>query len=283
VRTIIEAFSVIIEFSEKFAQLSGVTSRIGQLMWACEKLETLALQDDSGTSPRTTPQSEAVSGVEQQQEQQIIMMDSIDIVTPAGECLAKALSVQIDASKPLMITGMNGCGKSSIARVLSGVWPARGGTLSMPEHAKVALVPQRVYSCQGSLADQISYPSRIQPRDAHTEARMLECLEIVSLGYLGSREKGGLDAVLKWEDTLSLGEQQRIGMARLFFARPDFAILDEATSAVSQDVEVQLYKAAAKQQMTCITISQRLALPEYHAQELRLGEDTPLGWSLHQA
>lgn len=153
----------------------------------------------------------------------------------------------------------------------------------MPEHAKVALVPQRVYSCQGSLADQISYPSRIQPRDAHTEARMLECLEIVSLGYLGSREKGGLDAVLKWEDTLSLGEQQRIGMARLFFARPDFAILDEATSAVSQDVEVQLYKAAAKQQMTCITISQRLALPEYHAQELRLGEDTPLGWSLHQA
>ena len=72
-----------------------------------------------------------------------------------------------------------------------------------------------------------------------------------------------------------------IGMARLFFARPDFAIVDEATSAVSQDVEVQLYEAAAKQKITCITISQRLALKEYHTQELRLGEDTLAGWSIH--
>jgi ABC-type uncharacterized transport system fused permease/ATPase subunit len=251
-------------------------------MKACEQLEKHKQQysSPSGTSPPKTPPAEGTAGVEQ--EQQMIIMDNLDIVTPTGDCLAKSLSVQIDASKPLMITGMNGSGKSSIARVLSGVWPARGGTLSMPEHAKVVLVPQRVYSCQGSLADQISYPIRIQPRDAQTEARMLECLEIVSLGYLGSREHDGLDAVMKWEDTLSLGEQQRIGMARLFFARPDFAILDEATSAVSQDVEVQLYKAAAKQQMTCITISQRLALPEYHEQELRLGQETPLGWSLHQ-
>ena len=111
---------------------------------------------------------------------------------------------------------------------------------------------------------------------------MLECLKIVSLVYLSTRQPDGLDAVQKWEDTLSLGEQQRIGMARLFFAKPDFAILDESTSAVSQDVEIQLYAAAAQQQTTCITISQRLALTEFHAQELRLGEDTQRGWSLRE-
>lgn len=71
-------------------------------------------------------------------------------------------------------------------------------------------------------------------------------------------------------------------MARMFYDSPPFAVLDEATSAVSMDVEVQLYQAAAEQQMTLITISQRLALTQFHAQELRLGMDTPEGWALHQ-
>lgn len=209
VRTIIEAFSVIIELSEKFGQLSGVTSRIGQLMTACDKLvDDAALEGHDSAAVAAT----RVASVDTLAVKQQITLDRVDIVTPDGECLAKDLSVQIDESSPLMITGMNASGKSSIARVLSGVWPARGvGTLSMPDRAKVVLVPQKVYSCQGSLADQLSYPLRIEPcdRDAQIEARMLECLETVSLGYLGSREVDGLDAILQWEDTLSLGEQQR--------------------------------------------------------------------------
>ena len=40
----------------------------------------------------------------------------------------------------------------------------------------------------------------------------------------------GLDRVAKWEDVLSLGEQQRIGMSRLFFHRPQFGVLDEVST-----------------------------------------------------
>ena len=140
-----------------------------------------------------------------------IRFDRVDIVTPSGDCLAEALSLDIDASSPLMITGLNGCGKSSVARVLSGVWPAHGGSLSVPSEMKLHLVPQKVYSCQGSMADQLTYPIRIpkEERTAEVEARMQACLEMVSLGYLSTREDAGWDAVLKWEDVLSLGEQQR--------------------------------------------------------------------------
>ncbi len=57
-------------------------------------------------------------------------------------------------------------------------------------------------------------------------------------------------------------------------------MLDECTSAVSVDVEERLYRDAARLGVTCITISQRLALSEFHAQELRLAEDAADGWRL---
>ena len=120
----------------------------------------------------------------------------------------------------------------------------------------------------------------------------------------------GLVSLGDREDVLSLGEQQRMGMARLFYHNPKFGVLDECTSAVSVDVETQLYEAAAKRGISCLSalpptscvsaifyfaptyidgvgggavvasaFSQRLALDQFHAQELKLGESTPDGWT----
>lgn len=69
---------------------------------------------------------------------------------------------------------------------------------------------------------------------------------------------------------LHAGEQQRIGMARLFFHSPKYGVLDECTNATSVDVEEHLYQYAAKLGITLVTITQRLALVKYHDAELRL-------------
>merc|ERR1711998_763708 len=79
---------------------------------------------------------------------------------------------------------------------------------------------------------------------------------------------------------LSLGEQQRLGMARLFYHCPAFAVLDECTSAVSADVELSMYAHASKLGITMITLSQRLALKQYHRKELQLGLPNA-AWALH--
>jgi ABC-type uncharacterized transport system fused permease/ATPase subunit len=79
---------------------------------------------------------------------------------------------------------------------------------------------------------------------------------------------------------LSLGEQQRLGLARMYYHSPKFAVLDECTSAVSIDAEEILYREAAAQGVTTITISQRNTLPEFHTQHLNLGENNPNGWTL---
>ena len=146
----------------------------------------------------------------------------------------------------------------------------------------VFLVPQRVYSSMGSLADQITYPQLVKTdeRTKEQEDKMMELMTLVGIQYLVDRE-GGWDTVRVWEDTLSLGEQQRLGMARLFYNKPKYGVLDECTSAVSVDVERRLYKAAKEMGITSITISQRLALTEFHDKELRLGEVTDAGWSVH--
>ena len=178
------------------------------------------------------------------------------------------------------------------------------------------LVPQQCYSVVGSLADQITYPVCIptEERTDEIEARLIELLDLVGIKRLvqrfsrkedgvsgetgGSSENeriqaarraaaettsvsgSGLDAVQKWEDVLSLGEQQRLAMARLFWHEPKFAVLDECTSAVSIDVEKRLYTAAAEKGITSITISQRLSLEEYHTQQLELGNFNAQGWQL---
>ncbi|KAF5355535.1 hypothetical protein D9758_006286 [Tetrapyrgos nigripes] len=106
-----------------------------------------------------------------------------------------------------------------------------------------------------------------------------EILESVYLAYLPERE-GGWVTRKEWRDVLSGGEKQRMAMARVFYHRPKFVILDECTSAVSSDVEGRMYEYAKKLGITLITISLRPALAKYHTQLLTIHGDGTGKWTL---
>jgi ATP-binding cassette subfamily D (ALD) long-chain fatty acid import protein len=203
-----------------------------------------------------------------------IKLDNVQVTTPFGDSvLVRNLNFSIKSGDHLMITGPNGSGKTSILRLLAGLWPLFKGQIQRPHQEALFYIPQRPYLSIGTLRDQIIYPDSVKDMQAcgKTDQDLLSILKTVYLDYIPSRE-GGLDAIKEWKDVFSGGEKQRIQLARLFYKQPKYVVLDEATSAVSNDVESLLYSAAKDAGITVITISHRPNLLNYHSFLLRIGE-----------
>lgn len=198
----------------------------------------------------------------------IIRFDGVPLVTPNGDVLVPSLSFEVRHGINVLVAGPNGCGKSSLFRTLGDLWPIFGGTLVKPAKEQLFYIPQRPYMTLGTLRDQIIYP-HFPDRSPERDAELIQFLEQVQLADLPSRFPGGLDAVEDWMDVLSGGEKQRIAMARLFYHRPQFAILDECTSQVSVDVEGFMYKNCHDLGISLFTVSHRKSLWQYHEKILK--------------
>jgi len=197
-----------------------------------------------------------------------IEFEHVPIVTPNGDVLAREVSFTVTRKQNLMIVGPNGCGKSSLFRILGELWPIWGGTLKKPAFKDLFYIPQKPYLAIGTLRDQVIYPHSLaeMKEKGVTDDALLSLMDSVKLRYLVENRKnnGGWDAVEDWADVLSGGEKQRVAMARLFYHRPHFAILDECTSAVSVDVEAFMYSHCRELDIALITISHRPSLWKHH-------------------
>jgi ATP-binding cassette subfamily D (ALD) protein 3 len=257
-------------------RFAGYTFRVAEFFSVLDDINsgryqrTMVSSDPSGINEVKTVDEISLGGKVIETEDGYIEFQNVPICTPNGDILVPAMSFKVERGMNCLITGPNGCGKSSLFRILGGLWPVFGGTLVKPTACNMFYVPQKPYLTLGSLRDQLIYPDT--QSEAHTrgfnDENLLALLGKVNLEYLVPRE-GGWDAVRDWADVLSGGEKQRVAMARLFYHRPHFAILDECTSAVSIDVEGQMYRYARELGITLFTVSHRPSLVPFHEYLLR--------------
>ncbi len=193
------------------------------------------------------------------------------IVSPDGRLLVKNLNLTIKQGTNMMLTGSNGTGKSSLFRVLGGLWPPYAGTIIKPANSDILFVPQKPYLVTGCLRDQVIYPHTIAEMKAIgvTDDDLMHLLDIVDPARSITRE-WKFDDVRDWNNAFSGGQKQRVAMARVFYHRPRYAILDECTSAVSADVEGAIYRTCRLLNISIFTVSHRAGLQQYHDIQLRL-------------
>ncbi|WP_342724351.1 ABC transporter ATP-binding protein/permease [Bradyrhizobium sp. B097] len=197
-----------------------------------------------------------------------IDLDDLLVTLPDGKPLLAADGFSLRDNERTLVTGPSGAGKSTLFRAVAGIWPFGRGAVQIPANASLMMLPQRPYLPIGSLHDAVVYPGKAAQFDA---GRVREVVTAVGLPQLAAR----LEEEAHWNRMLSLGEQQRLGIARALLHAPQFLFLDEATASLDEPSEAALYRLIAEKlpDTTVVSIGHRSTLDAFHQRNISLVRD----------
>jgi vitamin B12/bleomycin/antimicrobial peptide transport system ATP-binding/permease protein len=197
------------------------------------------------------------------QARQGLALRDFNVDLPNGTPLLCGVAFSVKGSESLLLTGPSGIGKSTLLRAISGIWPFASGRVSIGK-GKTLFVPQRAYMPLGTLERALLYP--FTDSSTISKARLAEVLHQVGLGSL-EKELAFAD---NWSRRLSLGEQQKLALARALLIKPAYLFLDEATSALDESTEAYLLTLLRQSdpEPTIVSIGHHHTLIELHHRTL---------------
>jgi vitamin B12/bleomycin/antimicrobial peptide transport system ATP-binding/permease protein len=241
------ALSFVVQVYRTMAEWRAVIARLDGFEMSVQSAEHLKSSTDSIRVTATESGDDEID------------LDKLLVRLPNGAPQVAADKFRIRAHQSILVTGPSGSGKSTLFRAIAGIWPFGSGSISVPAKSSLMMLPQKPYFPIGSLQAAVAYPSEANTFSAD---RVRAVLNEVDLPKLAAR----LDEEDHWNRMLSLGEQQRLGLARALLHAPDFLFLDEATASVDEAAEGRLYRLIEQRLpgTTVISIGHRSTLQAFH-------------------
>jgi len=250
-----KALSFFVSVYRTLAEWRAVVARLDGFETAIASAATLAGSAESIKMASSTEGDE-------------IDLQQLLVRLPSGTPLVSADHLSIRTSERTLVTGPSGAGKSTLFRAIAGIWPFGNGSIAIPANATLMMLPQRPYFPIGALQAAIVYPAEA---DAFSSDQVRDALIAVGLPQLATR----LEEEAHWNRMLSLGEQQRLGLARALLHRPQYLFLDEATASLDEPSEAALYGLLEEKlpATTIVSIGHRSTLVAFHQRNVVLVRD----------
>ena len=163
--------------------------------------------------------------------------------------IVRGVQFALASGEVLAVVGPSAAGKTTLARLLVGLWPAQGGKVRLDGadiHTwnkaelgpHLGYLPQGVELFEGTLAENIARFAEVEPAKVEAAARAVGLHEfILSLPQ-------GYDSPVGPEGArLSGGQRQRVGLARALYGDPVFVVLDEPNSSLDEEGDAALARA----------------------------------------
>lgn len=205
-----------------------------------------------------------------------LILQNISLFLANGRPLVQSVNLQLQQGDRLLIQGASGCGKTSLLRLLAGLWHFKSsGVIQIPDKPELMFVPQRPYLPQGTLKTAICYPTsqthqNISPNVSPnvSDDELHKTLRLCCLDDLQDK----LHVYDDWLQRLSSGELQRIAFVRILLAKPKVILLDEATSALDEPTEAHLYQLINKKlpNSLMVSVGHRNTLAAFHSQTVKI-------------
>ena len=192
-----------------------------------------------------------------------------------SKALIHHLSFHVKPGNNTLIMGPSRCGRSSILRLIGEYLPLHEGGISKPTNSTALLyISNNTFVPRWTLKMHLTHPQVHGTPSTVGENELLGLLEQVGLGDIFEKYNSLEDwdtPLTDLKDVLTKADSQRLGLARVLYHRPAFALLDEATDLVSAEDEAAFFDACAQHHITCLSVSNSPRMWAKHTHGLVIG------------
>ena len=186
--------------------------------------------------------------------------------SPVTEPLIRSFSMEAEPGKVIALAGGSGSGKSTVAKLLCGLYPCASGAVLYDDvrleeldirllRRSVAVVDQQIALFGGTVRDNITMWD-----DSIRQEKVIQaCKDACIHQDIMARKHGYQHVIREGGSDFSGGQRQRMEIARALVKDPSVLIMDEATSALDVMTEQKVMDAVRRRGMTCVVIAHRLS------------------------